>query len=388
MRDFPPLVADLEASPTPGHHGPQLRGRTRAPRPGTFADPDTRSPARFLGWLLAQQRLVLFVSAVTAVAGVGAGRDRPVRDRPDRRRGHHRPRPRPGGRARPDPVRPGAGRRDRRRAQPHRGRPLLADRDVRPDDDGQPQVGAAGPRAAAADADRRGAECRGRRRRRVRRPDRDLRPVVRRAGVVPGDRRPGAVHLGAPRGDGAGRRAADRGARPAAAAPAAAPRGGGADPVGRPDRDGDRHRGRAADPARHRRRAHLRPQLRRPVAADPAGRRRGRRLAGPGRVGQRAVLRAVPGGAHLAGRPRGGRRAAQRRRADQLLRLRAVHGLADPDLLRAGPALGPLDRLGPQGRSRCCPASPRGIRRSSRCGCPRRACCTTSGRASPRSRAS
>ncbi len=67
MRDFPPLVADLEASPTPGHHGPQLRGRTPAPRPGTFANPDTRSPARFLVWLLAQQRLVLFVSAMTAV---------------------------------------------------------------------------------------------------------------------------------------------------------------------------------------------------------------------------------------------------------------------------------------------------------------------------------
>ena len=95
--------------------------------------------------------------------------------------------------------------------------------------------------------------------------------------------------------------------RPAAAAPAAAPRGGRADPLGRPDLDGDRHRGRAADPARHRRRADLRPQLRRPVAADPAGRGRGRRLAGAGRVGQRAVLRAVPGGAHLAGRPRGGR---------------------------------------------------------------------------------
>src|SRR5918997_5587189 len=65
MRDFPPLVAELESTPTSGP-GPKRRGRTRTPR-GTFADPDTRSPARFLGWLLAQQRLGLFVSAVTAV---------------------------------------------------------------------------------------------------------------------------------------------------------------------------------------------------------------------------------------------------------------------------------------------------------------------------------
>ena len=53
--------------PPPGHHGPRLRGRTPAPQPGTFANPDTRSPARFLVWLLGQQRLVLFVSSLTAV---------------------------------------------------------------------------------------------------------------------------------------------------------------------------------------------------------------------------------------------------------------------------------------------------------------------------------
>ena len=40
---------------------------------------------------------------------------------------------------------------------------------------------------------------------------------------------------------------------------------------------------------------------------------------------------------------------AQCRRADQLLRVRGVHGLADPDLLRAGPEVGPLPGLGPQG---------------------------------------
>ncbi|HLL62015.1 MAG TPA: ABC transporter ATP-binding protein [Propionibacteriaceae bacterium] len=41
--------------------------RTRAPRRGVFADPDTRSPARFLSWLLGQQWPVILVSAVTAV---------------------------------------------------------------------------------------------------------------------------------------------------------------------------------------------------------------------------------------------------------------------------------------------------------------------------------
>ena len=48
----------------------------------------------------------------------------------------------------------------------------------------------------------------------------------------------------------------------------------------RPHLDGDRHRGRPPDPARHRRRAHLRPQLRPPVAARPPGRGVGRVLAG------------------------------------------------------------------------------------------------------------
>ena len=66
MRDFPPLVADLNPPSTPGPEGPKPGGRTRAPR-GVFADPDTRSPARFLIWLLGQQWPVIFVSAATAV---------------------------------------------------------------------------------------------------------------------------------------------------------------------------------------------------------------------------------------------------------------------------------------------------------------------------------
>ena len=56
---------------------------------------------------------------------------------------------------------------------------------------------------------------------------------------------------------------------------------------------------------------------------------------------------------------------AQRRRADQLLRVRGVHGLADPDLLRAGPEVGPLPGLGPQGDRGAGSGSRRGVRRTS-----------------------
>src|ERR687894_570326 len=74
MRDFPPPVADFDSPLTPGQDRPRsgvrrgLRTRRtdRAPR-GVFADPDTRSPGRFLLWLLGQQRPILFWSAVTAV---------------------------------------------------------------------------------------------------------------------------------------------------------------------------------------------------------------------------------------------------------------------------------------------------------------------------------
>jgi ABC-type multidrug transport system fused ATPase/permease subunit len=75
MRDFPPPVADFESPLTPGQDQPAsgVHGGTRTGGPGkrasrgVFADPDTRSPARFLFWLLAQQRPILFWSAVTAV---------------------------------------------------------------------------------------------------------------------------------------------------------------------------------------------------------------------------------------------------------------------------------------------------------------------------------
>ena len=58
----------------------------------------------------------------------------------------------------------------------------------------------------------------------------------------------------------------------------------------RADVDGHRHRGRSAHPAGHRRRADVRRQLRRPVAAGASSRRLGRALALGRRVGRRAAL--------------------------------------------------------------------------------------------------
>ena len=243
-----------------------------------FANPDTRSPARFLGWLLAQQRLVLFVSALTAVLEWVPGAIGPYLI----------------GRI----VDEGITARDLGRVGElslilfglvligvtagvlnHTvvvrswligmyGPMMMVNRKSVQLGHVLPQRTPTGEvlSVAAGDADEFGA----------------LTEVFARAfgraGVVPGDRRPGAVHVGVARGDGAARRATDRGAGPAAAAAAAAPRGGRADPIGGPDRDGDRHRGRAADPARHRWRAHLRPQLRR------------RSRSGPGRPGAAAGI--------------------------------------------------------------------------------------------------
>ncbi|GAA1826150.1 ABC transporter transmembrane domain-containing protein [Microlunatus capsulatus] len=69
MQDFPPVVPDFEdtaATPTPRALADV---RPRAPRParsrGDFSHPDTRSPSRFLLWLLRQQR-----SAVVVLTGV------------------------------------------------------------------------------------------------------------------------------------------------------------------------------------------------------------------------------------------------------------------------------------------------------------------------------
>ena len=107
-----------------------------------------------------------------------------------------------------------------------------------------------------------------------------------------------------------GGRTGPRGGRDAAAAAAAPPPAGRAQPQLRADLAGHRHRRRAADPARHRRRGHLRPQLRHPVAARPQGRRLLGHLAGRGRGRRRALLRHLPRHAGLARHPPGAGRAS------------------------------------------------------------------------------
>ena len=134
-----------------------------------------------------------------------------------------------------------------------------------------------------------------------------------------------------------------------AAASAAPPAADRAHAQLRPHLDGDRHRGRPADPARHRRRADLRPQLRPPVAARPPGRGLRRHLAGRHRGRRRAVLRRLHRAAGLARHPSGDLRRPGDRPADQLPGLRAVHDLPDPDLLRARAEGHPGHGLGPQG---------------------------------------
>ena len=60
MQDFPPTVANPGV---PSGSGAGRRLRTR-----TFSDPDTRSPTRFLLWLLRQQPTVLIVCSLTSMA--------------------------------------------------------------------------------------------------------------------------------------------------------------------------------------------------------------------------------------------------------------------------------------------------------------------------------
>ena len=142
MLDFPPPVADLDrASPSDDARRP-------------FADPDTRSPSRFLRWLLRQQRPALALSSFLAVlewlpGSVGPylvgrivddgilGRDLGAVGSLSALMGVL------------VLVGIAAG-----IARPHAGRADLAGRHVRPGHDGQPQGDPAGPPAAAADADR------------------------------------------------------------------------------------------------------------------------------------------------------------------------------------------------------------------------------------------
>lgn len=62
MRDFPPDVPEFTSTAGPG----STEGRSVA-RPQTFADPDTRSAARYLWWLLRQQWPVLVVLSILAM---------------------------------------------------------------------------------------------------------------------------------------------------------------------------------------------------------------------------------------------------------------------------------------------------------------------------------
>ena len=70
MHDFPPLVPDLAGPDVRVYTTPTGKGRTvvrrRLPR-HDFRDPVTRSPARFLGWLLWQQLPILVLSSLISV---------------------------------------------------------------------------------------------------------------------------------------------------------------------------------------------------------------------------------------------------------------------------------------------------------------------------------
>ena len=321
MQDFPPRIATF------------FTGTDDAPTP----DPDTRSPAAFLRWMLRQQWQVIALSTLACLLWLLPLTFGPYIF----------------GKAVDDGILAGSTsdllkwsgvmlavvvrRRRLRRRLPHPDRAQLADQPLRHDPDGHPQDRPDGPRAAASLADRRGAQRRVERLRRVRCADRDPGALRRTVRLLPHRRRDRAVDVVAARRARAGRRSGPARRRAAAAAAAAPAPAGRAQPQLRADLDGHRHRGRAAHPARHRRRGHLRPQLRRPVAVGPQGRRLVGHLAGRRRGGRRAVLRRLPGEPGLARHPAGQRRRAQRRPAGELPGLRPLHGRADPHVLRARP---------------------------------------------------
>ena len=256
MRDFPPEITTFYSA-AGGKPGPA---------------PDTRTPAALLRWFLRMQwRLILLTTAVGVLWQL------PLTLGPvDLRQGHRRRDRARVGRTDPQVGRPAAAGHDDRRPLRHRhahpDRAQLADRALRDHEDGDPQGRADGPRPAPSYADRRGAERRLRRLRRVRRAHRDRVARGLPADLLPGGRVHRAQHVARARGADAARRAGAGRGGAAAAAAAAPPAAARAWPQLRPDLDGHRHRGRAADPARHRWRADLRPQLRPPVAARPAGR--------------------------------------------------------------------------------------------------------------------
>ncbi|CAA9347412.1 MAG: Heterodimeric efflux ABC transporter, permease/ATP-binding subunit 1, partial [uncultured Nocardioidaceae bacterium] len=250
------------------------------------------------------------------------------------------------------PARRHAARGRRRDRHAHARGAQLAGRALQHHAAGDPQGRPARARPAAPHPDRRGAQRVRERLRRVRRAHRDHRPRGLPARRLPhrrGDRAGDLPGTGLPRPR---RGAAARRCGAAAAAPAPRPPAERAAADLHPDLARHRHRRRPAHPARHRRGVHLRAQLRPAVPADPPGRRRLRDLAVGGRGGRRAGVGLLPRAAHVPRSPRRRRRRAERRRARQLPGLRAVHGRADPDLLRARAEADARDGVGPQGGDR------------------------------------
>ena len=199
MRDFPPLVTTFW-SPE-GDRGGDA--------------PDTRSPGRFLRWVLRQQaglvavgvgfgvlwQLPLIVGPWVFGRAIDAGI---VGADPDRR-GRRRRRAAAG-----DPDRRGL-----RHLAAHPGGPQLADQPLRHHQDGDPQGRADGARAAAPLPHRRDPQRRLQRLRRVRRDDRDHRPRRLAAGLLPRGGRDRDGDLAAARRDRAARRAGPGGRRAA-----------------------------------------------------------------------------------------------------------------------------------------------------------------------------
>ena len=194
---------------------------------------------------------------------------------------------------------------------------------------------------------------------------------LRRLDRLPGHRRPGALDLAPARAGGAGRRAAGRAARHAAAQArcSAGRRSSAPGPPTSPRWPPTSWPGCGSCAAS--------------AASRPSPATTPRSRSTPGRPGSRPASgrrRSTRTGVLLSGlflvvltwlgRSRGGRRRADRRPADQLLRVRGVHGLADPDLLRARAEVGALPGLGAQGHRRARTAAAVARRLSSRCRCP------------------
>ena len=183
MQDFPPRIATF------------FSGADDAPTP----DPDTRSPAAFLRWMLRQQWQVIALSTLACLLwlmpltfgpyifgrAVDEGILGGLAQRPARVGGGD--------------ARRGPGRRRLRRRLPHPGRAQLADQPLRHDPDGHPQDRPDGPRAAAPLAHRRDPQRLVERLRRVRRADRDPGALRRAAGLLPDRRRHRAVDVVAAR---------------------------------------------------------------------------------------------------------------------------------------------------------------------------------------------